>query len=1643
MAASPVSALSLARAGAGLRSWFVFSGLVAAILASPPLTRGDDPAPQNKPASAPKTEQTKAEKANDAGDSPQADEAFTRKGAKPRRKPSKEDGEAKPEAKEEDPPKGDAEKKDEKGADGEKKEGPANPPAQNPLVPLIQKIFGRGNAPPIPAQPGAQPDVAKPANGDTTARDNIDARAPHDPQQLRRLKAVQRAIQEKNWRSAVDGLQIVLDQPQDTLFRQQSGRWISVRGEANRLLGTLPKEAIDLYELQFGPTARRLLAEAHSQGNRDSLAEAATRYFYTRAGQQAADRLAAQNFSHGEFALAAGWYRELQAARSPLTESPAWKLRAAMAFHRAGDGEASQALLSKLKTGGIGAEIEIAGLRMPIEAWWKKAALERDDRPGSLDEWPVFLGTSTRAGVASGGDPLLLPRWSVPLTSSTPVRDQIESLLDDLADAKRAMVPALFPLMMDDKAIFRTLRGFAVVDVSTGKVQWETREGVSAERLLNGIAPGDNEAVQFRFGRQFFVQQYIGNGQGDQHPLTHLLFRDSNYGIAASDARRLYVVEDLAILSRFEQNYGWWNGMQQNDAYSRDWASNKLTAYDLQSGRPLWDTGGEEMNEPFDLPLSGTFFFGAPLPEGEELFAVGEKSNEIRLHCIDALTGRPVWSQLLAVSDAKIEQDFARRRWGAPIASRDGILVCPTTVGWLVAVDRTRRGILWAHRYAKPRPEFQQFNNIPVMPTGELNSQWTASAPIIVGNRVVFAPPEEPVLLCLNLNNGGVEWEHPKDDGVYVAGVFGKHVLVAGKQAVTAYDIEDGNEAWKTTFTDDAHPSGFGVAVGDVYHIPLSSGQLWTISLADGKVAAKSYLPAGAPSLGNLGMYRGLLLSVSTEGLTAFEQRAAIEAEIARRKQKNPNDSWALLREADIALLKRDYPFAVERLRKVSIGALPEADRPRFRREMVDTLAAIIQSDFKGHDAEAAELAAFVETDPEKLVQQRMAAERLQVRKDSEAAFRAYLDLIDRPLAQMVAQGSTPVKVRLDLWLAGRLADLWKDATPEVRNKLTPVVAERAAKALAGKPDDRRLFVRLFEFHEESVAVRRKLVEDLAAAGNTLAAEAELLQLQRHSDPKVAAGATERLGKLLGALGHPHDAAYHYLEMEKRWPDAVLADGSTAKETVERLRRADLLETGARPTSWGEFDLQLQRSVPNYSQQDDQDLSDGLSRLPYFREHRIRMYPNTQHLAVLNAETDQQDWIVGLRMSARNSQSQWAAAQTSGHALYVLHRDVLHCLSPLERKVLWTRSIDNRGASSGYYRHPVRPAPQPMRPSPVNLWSDESNQDGMLAVANERYVCVYGRREFSVLDRSTGEVLWSRGDVPAGTTVFGTSDALVVNLSDGPILLRALDGKELDAGPVRKVLAQLVTVAADRFVILETEGNRRLFGLKGPGSLLRAIDPLTGGEIWKAEMPSGTQFTSLGPEQLIALKSDGRIEVLDLVTGKQQALGQVDAADLKNRAETYAFQDDQRIYVLVNHPRRPQQFSFGEEISTLPANGVLAAFDRATGAPLWKEKVQNHTLVVPHLSQSPVLTFSTRNYVRKGNFSYWHLKLLVLDKQTGRKLLESTTPTNSGFRSLDVNMADRFVELKSYNERLRFVAVPRASKEQVSAPEKKEPEKKE
>jgi outer membrane protein assembly factor BamB len=1540
----------------------------------------------------------------------------------------------------------------------------AMPANRNPFKRFIRNLIPPPTKTPILPQGGKTVDLKVKDDPATRARsirarDHIDSRAPHDPDDIKRLRRAESLVKDGQYDAAMNLVQRLLDRQQDSLIRNANDEWVSIRQQANELLAKFPKQFRDAYRLKYGAAARDRLEEGLKTGDLKTLADVATRYFHTESGLEAAQKLAAIYLDRGEYGIAARWFARVLGAEQSNADDPKWLLQAAYAFRRSGDFPESQRLLKRIDKLVADNSLVLGGRPVQPAEWLNKFQAASGGAT-QVSEWRALFGTSSRTGTVAGGDPLLLSRWSQPTTHSHIVRRHIDRLLEALTDNRRAVIPAAIPLTVGGKVIFRTLRGVLVVDAESGSPLWESREGISAEQLLSGKVPTTNYS---RFSRTYYSPN--PSGYGDFHPLTGLLFHNGNYGLISSDGDRLFVIEQMALLPNVSPYSRYSSDPEQNDAYRRSWMTNKLTAYDLNSGRPVWEVGGRLRTESFDLPLAGNYFLGVPIADGGELFVVGESNSRIRLHCLDAKTGRAKWSRLIAYSDTKISQDSVRRWITAQVAIRDGVVVCPTSVGWLVAVDRTNRSIVWAHRYSKPeaRPTMSTMDgtsqhNVQATP---LNQRWVPSAPVISGGYVVYTPQEDESTVCLRLRDGKRMWRIPKGDYLYHAGVFGENVVLVGKDKITAVKLQEGTTAWTQAIDKSAGmPSGMGVAVqdgatathpsrvavGGQYHVPLQRGQLWTVDVKTGKVVRKLFLPADSKPLGNLTMYRGQVLSLTPSALTSFEQRSALLAKIEQRKKAAAGDAWAALKEAEIALLHRDFKQALASLRRVDAGKLDATLDGRYRKATITTLSAVVRSDFKRNEAELRQLEAFVKTPEEKFQFKKLAVERHDARKELPEAFRLYRQLAgENPDAPVQRGDDHRLETTVRFWVAGRLRDVWDRMSQESRQGLGAELEKEAAElATADNPTQLR-FARLFSFHPIAVTVVNRLIEKSLEQGNFAVAEQLLTRLRRHADAKVAAAATERYARLLLSRNLPDDAAPVYLELQRKYPDVLLANGKTAGKLVAELKARQVLNprSGGEPVSWGKTKMRVEQSGTQYRSHPDQELIIGTNGFPFFRNHSFQIDHNGQQLLVTRTSDEKLAWLVPLRAQANAPSGQYVHGSSFGHLVFVLHRNVLHCLSPVDRRVVWTRSLEDRGNSNGMYYSYYSSSPVQNRYRPLtdgrnvvnsHALSKDMTHQGGLAFANENCVGIYGRRRLIVVDTLTGNVLWVLRGLTQGSRAVATNEAVFVlnsiQAGDSVAGYRVLDGRKLPSFPSSslgartKIAAAAVGVIGNEFLHPDVT-TRTFLGLGSSTTSWKLQNPLTGKTVWKRDYKTGASFTVLDDGSLVALPRRGPLEIVDRRNGRV-ATYPFEPAKSGGADQVYVLADRDTLFVIANSRRRggshAMYYGYGT-LSTIAVFGDVYAFDRGSRTLLWKKAVSNRQLVMDYFEQSPVLTFNTRKYVNNGMVSHALMSFLAIDKRTGLQLIDAEIPSTQYYGSFSVNLSDRYVEFRTYSHRLRLVAV--------------------
>jgi outer membrane protein assembly factor BamB len=687
---------------------------------------------------------------------------------------------------------------------------------------------------------------------------------PTDPALRKKFQAIDDYTHDQSWAPVTRLLQAFLDAPEDQfvpLARSEGGQmrlvWASVRSEAQRLLEALPRAGRDFYETTYGSLAKKALDEARQRHNHEALERVVQRYLWTKAGVEALELLSLYHLDRGRAGVAALCYERLIQRVGLDALPPATLFQATLAFAAAGEREQTEKLRKALAARAPEG-LFASGRRVPLADLEKQIARRAERRPA---ETPA---------VAVAAEPALQQGWTRSLHPAEQTRAWMTLARIAQESRPQPVVPAARPLVVGDVCVYRDTAGLAAVDLATGKPRWQAASPSS----LAGLARDDRNAPHLLAWLETFQEV---------HP--QILLENSLLGSLTSDGVRLFAVDDLAILPcvlndrRLDvQNARFDGAPQLTEAVHY----NHLQAFDAPTGRLLWQHGGHPPKES-EPALADTHFLATPLLASGGLFTLAEKNGDLSLVCLEPATGALVWTQKLAAPGRRLLLDGGRRLHAAQLVARDGVLLCITNSGAVIAVDLLARTFLWAQVYrdkATPagsklrglRPlRDQLLTSLPL-----LRSVWQVTTPVLHGDTMIFTAPDAPGLFCLRLRDGAILWQSPRStQDLYFAGVVAGKALIVGRQECRALDPATGAEVWKLE-TD--WPSGRGIASGDLYHLPVkprgeeAGGALWTIDAAKGEVLRRVKLPK-PEVLGNLVAASQGVLSQTTDGVSLYPEK--------------------------------------------------------------------------------------------------------------------------------------------------------------------------------------------------------------------------------------------------------------------------------------------------------------------------------------------------------------------------------------------------------------------------------------------------------------------------------------------------------------------------------------------------------------------------------------------------------------------------------------------------------------------------------------------------------------------------------------------------------------------------------------------------
>ncbi|OHB70721.1 MAG: hypothetical protein A2V70_17120 [Planctomycetes bacterium RBG_13_63_9] len=654
-----------------------------------------------------------------------------------------------------------------------------------------------------------------------------------------------------------------------------------------------------------------------------------------------------------------------------------------------------------------------------------------------------------------------------------------------------------------------------------------------------------------------------------------------------------------------------------------------MAAYDIHTGKLRWHLGGPA--DQFALRQAETFFLGAPLPLMGNLYVLAEVNEEIRLMALDAPTGDLLWSQQLAMAEQGVLMDPARRLAGASPSYCEGILICPTCSGAVVAVELATRSLLWGYSYARPET-VNRYSGFVFQAGPYWISQpaqrWTETAVTVAEGRVLVAPVDSDWLHCLNLIDGELLWRYRRKDDLYVAGVYQDQVVLVGRGGVRALSLSETVEQTETTsaiaqrgtrativkekvsitvpkpawdgrtveFPEGSLPSGRGFLSGGQYFVPLSSGEVLAVDLATGELAhvSKSRESSESDAMvpGNLVCYKGKVLSQSIDGLQVFYQLASARREVERRLAARADDPAALSLRGEILLDEGKLSESIASFRRAhQLDA-----NGRTRSLLRDALLEGLRSQFADHRRDAEEIESLLDEPRQWATYLRLMATGLQRMGQYVAAMDCYLKLVDldqdhRDLERL----GKSLSVRRDRWIQARLAELRHDA--QQRSAAIDQAIEGRLEAAFELPNvaPLRRFLDYFGDHPTAAKARRELFLRLKRSDQLLEAEMVLWQQRQSPEeayPRAAVSmdservnservnsdrvnsegwdgpAVAELAEMLRQSKQPEDAALCYRRLGREFSDVVCLSGKTGRELLDALPDEAIRRVLRRDTEW-------------------------------------------------------------------------------------------------------------------------------------------------------------------------------------------------------------------------------------------------------------------------------------------------------------------------------------------------------------------------------------------------------------------------------------------------------------------------------------------
>lgn len=1438
------------------------------------------------------------------------------------------------------------------------------------------------------------------------------------------LNRAKKAIQEGSFVDAADLLGSLIAVPEAEQFSPEAedyfldgveagGTFRSLKTEVLKLLGGMPAKGREAYEIRYGADAKVLVDAAVESGDIAKLTEAARMYFHTKAGYEAMLLLARYHYIEGRPLAAALCAQRVVESAGAASSEPEASLVLASAWLSAGYPERARAALIALKKKAPRAQITIEGQPRALFASdaqaldWLKAILPDAiiSGSGAQENWVMHRGDPARNAESKGSAPVRTPIWQ-----ALPVFDpEDEAILLEVERGYReqpgpaALLSVLHPLAVGDDVIMRLPDKVIALDFETGKAKWEYPWNNSVKSVGPSLEASRNQTNERDRRRQY---------------LTRKIWEDSAQGQLSSDGEQLYFLESasnsaaLQNLSRLPQRLGGF-GRLEFDMRS---SSNTLVCLELQSeGRQKWVVGGVSGED--EIRLAGAWFLGAPLAMQGQVYVLAEMAGEIRLVVLDADTGELQWWQQLCLVDefSAIGSDTERKISGCTPSFADGVLVCPTSAGAVVAVDIATRSLVWGYRY-QTSMQRRSYNFSP-QSFREIGKRWTDCTVTIADGKALVCTPDSDELHCLDLVTGKRIWgPSRRADSLYVACVRDETLYLVHSESMTAIRMSDGVSApaWKAAVSlKGSRPSGRGFVDGHFYYLPVENSQILKIDLLKGEIAER--IPT-AYALGNLVCHRDKIIAQSTrQWLSLFHQLDPLRDKVKERLAANAKDAWALARQGEILAHDGKPREAIAAL-KTALEIDPKSKATRSI--LARTMLALLRTDFAGNPELTREAAKFVDRPEDR-------AELLQLELNglintgalAEAFDRLMLLALDseRPGVPVTGElieppGDPARRVTRQRWQRGLLTAMWSKASAELRATMRARFTAEAAKLGKDAGADRlSWYVDLFGGFPGSELPLVQLIKIETSAANYLRAEMLLDLLKQFESVEAQVTAQALTFELAIASSQKDLAADAWSALMTQKEPLTLLDGKPFATWLSTMQAKAASATALTwPTGLVHTD-----SIEEQTR--------GIGMKVLAANFRLRPHDSQEPVEISIARTGADSSILvrnrfgmdqvrleldQLDQRNRNYTDIRQVARVRGNYLLVsqgfqllamdLHRSAAESDSVQQWSIdlIPAKSSSFQGAGFGQrtFNIPSRSPLDTAPPRSAVVYSSVDREMGQTSDLRLEGICFHRGFKLVCVAPLTGKVLWERSDIPMGYDLSADEKTLIVCDRDLQMVrrFRLTDGSELAPAMLEEGEKVWTGLGSHVLTSQSISGGNTVVRL---WSFADEVPRLA----WKEEMPAKSVGCIVDGVEIALLRPDGKLAIFPLDEARpaiRQTLdvsGGVTQLSVQRTANAY--------YVGVHEPFKAT--AAPSTIAPVPVRGVdvfhgaMHALDRQSGALLWPSpaRIEQNGLVIETAATSPVMVFvkafrqQSGRVLRTGDTLG---AILVIDKATGRSLYERT-----------------------------------------------------